>query len=146
MPHEGEDTPAPRIVPFLSYEDVGAAMAWLRDAFGFEERFRITEPDGAVTHGDMQLEGGVIFLGPGGPNYEGPRRHAETCAASARWRDTPYVIDGVYAMVADVDAHHRRAVAAGAKVLSDPQDTDHGERIYRVEDVDGHRWMFATPL
>jgi uncharacterized glyoxalase superfamily protein PhnB len=146
MPHEGSATPVPPIVPFLSYEDVAAALAWLRDAFGFEERFRITEADGAVTHGEMELDGGVIFLGPGGQHYEGPRRHAESCEAAARWLDTPYVVDGVYSVVSDVDAHHRRALAAGAKVLSEPADSDHGDRIYRVEDLDGHRWMFATPL
>ena len=37
-------------------------------------------------------------------------------------------------------------LAAGARVLSEPEDSDHGDRIYRVEDLDGHRWMFATPL
>ena len=133
------------ITPFLSYEDVGEALEWLSNVFGFTETFRLTGPGGEVTFGRMELDGGVIFMGPGGPHYQGPRRHAGTCGAARRWLDTPYVVDGVHAVVTDVDAHHERAAAAGARILSPPEDTDHGERIYRAEDLDGHRWMFATP-
>ena len=31
-----------RIVPYLLYEDVAAAIEWLGDAFGFEEVLRVT--------------------------------------------------------------------------------------------------------
>ena len=140
-----DTSPTQPITPFLSYEDAGAALEWLSNAFGFVETFRLTGPGGDVTFGQMKLDGGVIFLGPGGPHYQGPRRHAEGCEAAHRWLDTPYVVDGVHAVVADVDAHHARATAAGARILTPPEDTDHGERIYRAEDLDGHRWMFATP-
>jgi len=51
-------------------------------------------------------------------------------------------IDGVLVTVADVDSHYERARAAGAHVLSAPEDTGHG-RQYRVEDLEGHRWMFV---
>jgi uncharacterized glyoxalase superfamily protein PhnB len=53
------------------------------------------------------------------------------------------VIDGVHAYVDDVDAHFERAKAAGATMLSEPEDTPWGDRHYRVEDLEGHRWMFA---
>ena len=48
----------------------------------------------------------------------------------------PYVADPVYVSV-DVDAHYARARAAGATILS---------RRYRAEDLEGHRWTFATRL
>jgi uncharacterized glyoxalase superfamily protein PhnB len=84
---------------------------------------------------------------PGWPSadYQSPRRHAETCDAAARWLQTPYVVDGVWMSVDDVDAHHARARAAGARILSEPEDSDFGDRHYRVEDLEGHRWMFAQP-
>jgi uncharacterized glyoxalase superfamily protein PhnB len=134
-----------RIVPMLSYEDPGAAADWLRSAFGFSETFRLTEDDGRVSHVDLELGGDHVMLGCPSEHYRGPRRHAESCESARRWRDNPYVVDGVYAIVDDVDAHCARAREAGAEVLSEPADGGHGARIYRVEDLDGHRWMFASP-
>jgi PhnB protein len=54
----------------------------------------------------------------------------------------PWVIDGVYVRVNDLDAHYEHAKAAGARILSEPEDTPHG-RMYRAEDLEGHRWMFS---
>jgi uncharacterized glyoxalase superfamily protein PhnB len=55
--------------------------------------------------------------------------------------DVPWVIDGAWVAVDDLDAHFMRAQAAGAHVLTEPEETPHG-RQYRVEDVEGHRWLF----
>jgi len=38
----------------------------------------------------------------------------------------------------------RRAVEKGAEPLSQIEDAPFG-RLYRVEDVEGHRWMFVEP-
>jgi len=46
------------------------------------------------------------------------------------------------AEVDDTDAHYHRARAAGATILSEPEDQPFG-RIYRAEDLEGHRWMFV---
>jgi len=131
------------ITPMLSYEDVAAAAEWLVRAFGFREELRYAEPDGSVSHVELRLGDGSVMLGNPGPHYQGPRRHAETCEAARRWRDTPFVVDGVHAYVEDVDAHHANAAAAGATILSPVEDTPFGDRHYRVEDLEGHRWMFA---
>ena len=50
-------------------------------------------------------------------------------------------MDGVLVHVADVDAHFAQAVAAGAPTLSEVEAGGPG-RLYRTEDVEGHRWMF----
>jgi uncharacterized glyoxalase superfamily protein PhnB len=55
----------------------------------------------------------------------------------------PYIVDGVLVYVDDVQAHFERARAAGARVLSEPESDEHGTR-YRVEDLEGHRWMFIS--
>jgi uncharacterized glyoxalase superfamily protein PhnB len=59
-------------------------------------------------------------------------------------RAVPWVIDGVLVYVDDVDQHFERAKQAGAHVLSAPEDAPYG-RLYRVEDLEGHRWMFMQP-
>lgn len=51
------------------------------------------------------------------------------------------MIDGVLVRVDDVNAHFLRANAAGATILSRPEDSPFG-RLYRAEDLEGHRWMF----
>jgi uncharacterized glyoxalase superfamily protein PhnB len=56
------------------------------------------------------------------------------------------VIDGVLVNVADVDAHFAQAKQAGAAILSEPEDVDVGVRHYRVEDLEGHRWMFSQEI
>ena len=127
----------------LSYEDCGASADWLCRAFGFEERERYADEDGTVTHVELRAAGsGVVFLGNPGPAYRSPRRHREECASAARWSEVPYVIDGVWVGVDDVDAHFARARGAGATILSEVEDTPVG-RHYRAEDPEGHRWMFS---
>jgi uncharacterized glyoxalase superfamily protein PhnB len=132
------------VIPFVAYEDAGAAMDWLCRAFGFEERDRYVE-DGVVTHGELELEGGTVFCATPTPHYQSPKRHAETCEAARRWLEVPWVIDGVLVNVSDVDAHYERAKAAGATMLSGIEDGGPGGRLYRVADLEGHRWMFAQP-
>lgn len=145
MPDE-RPNPIPPVVPMLSYQDVAAAIPWLVEAFGFRERLRYTEPDGTVTHAELEVGTGLVMLGHPGPDYQGPARHARECEAARRWSDTPFVIDGVLVSVPDVDRHFRRARQAGATILSEPEDTPYGSRRYRAADLEGHRWMFSQQV
>lgn len=76
-------------------------------------------------------------------DYQGPRLHAAHCEAAHRWLDSPWVIDGVFVEVNDLDAHHARAVAAGARILPAAEEPGLGFRIYTAQDPEGHRWMFG---
>jgi len=77
-----------------------------------------------------------------GATYVNPKRLRDQCDAAAAMYSVPWVIDGVWARVDDLDAHFERAREAGARLLSDIEDGPDG-RLYRVEDHEGHRWMFA---
>ena len=136
-----------RVVPMIAYEDAGAAIDWLADAFGFAERMdqRYTDA-GVVTHAELELDGATVYVSTPTPDYVSPRRHRETCEAARRSFDNPWVIDGVFVQVDDVEAHYSRAVAAGAEVLREPEEPGVGFRIYSVEDLEGHRWMFGERL
>jgi len=133
---------AQRIVPMLAYEDTAAAIDWLEEAFGFVEHGpRYVMEDGTVGHAELELRGDIVMLATPNPDYESPRTHRRTCAAADRWLSNPWVIDGVLVQVDDLDAHHTRAVAAGANVIRPPEDGPEG-RLYTAEDLEGHRWMF----
>ena len=136
-----------RVVPMFSYEDVGRAADWIAEAFGFEETGRWSDESGRVTHVNMELDGGLIMLGYPSPDYESPKHHAEECDRARAWRQTPYVVDGIHVSVDDIDAHYARARATGATILSELEDNvGVGQRQYRAEDLEGHRWMFAQRL
>ena len=131
----------PQIAPMLSYEDVGGAADWLVRAFGFEERERI-EHEGEVVHVELRLGTGVVMLGRPGDSYVNPKRLREQCEAAARMYEVPWVVDGVWAQVDDLERISSGRATAGATLLSEIEDGPVG-RLYRVEDPEGHRWMFA---
>lgn len=124
----------PVIAPYLYYEDAGAAMDWLIEAFGFSERMRMTNDDGSVAHGELELSGGVVMLGQPGNDYENPNSRGGRATA------------GVHVYVDDVDAHYERAQAAGAEISMKPTDQEYGDRRYDAEDLEGHDWFFAQRL
>jgi PhnB protein len=126
----------------IAYEDAGAAVDWLCEAFGFSERGeRYVMDDGTVGHAEIELAGSVVMLATPNRDYESPRAHRETCDAARRWLDNPWVVDGVLVKVDDLDAHHAHAVSAGANVIRAPDEGPDG-RLYTAEDLEGHRWMF----
>ena len=117
-----------KIVPFLFYEDVSAAIGWLSSALGFEEHFRLEMPDGKVMHAEVRMGDAVVALGPADEPRPGPQRSS------------------VYVFVDDVDAHFERAKAAGVAYGHEPQDMPFGDRIYPAFDLENNSWYFAQHL
>jgi PhnB protein len=142
-----KDSGYPTVIPMVAYEDAGAAADWLCNAFGFRERRerRFVGKDGLVGHAELEAGNGLIMLATPSPDYQSPARHQQECEAADRWLSVPWVVDGVLVHVPDVDVHMQRAVAAGAHVLGKLEDGPDG-RLYRVEDLEGHRWMFHEPM
>jgi uncharacterized glyoxalase superfamily protein PhnB len=138
---------AQRLVPFLGYEDAAAAIDWLCAAFGATEsaESRQTTADGTIIHAELDLEGSTIFLStPEG--YVASRRHRESCDIERGIHDNPWVIDGLFVEVEDVDAHLARAEEAGASIIRGLDEPGVGYRLYTAEDLEGHRWMFGQRL
>jgi uncharacterized glyoxalase superfamily protein PhnB len=114
--------PPGTIIPELPYVDVRAAAEWLCRAFGFSQRLRIGDHRVQLRLGDAALV--VVQQGAAGPAGAG----------------------GIMVRVADVDAHHARAVAVGARALGTPTDYPYGERQYSALDPGGHRWTFSQSI
>jgi uncharacterized glyoxalase superfamily protein PhnB len=135
-----------RIVPFIGYEDAAAAIEWLERAFGFSENRDARHEDGkTITHAELDVEGATIFCSTP-PSYASPRTLRAESEAARRSYDNPWVIDGYFVEVDDLDAHYERAKGAGATILREPEDPGIGQRIYTAEDLEGHRWMFGQRL
>jgi hypothetical protein len=75
------------------------------------------------------------------PDYEGPAEHRAHCSSAAEWSRWPWVIDGVWSMSPTSMCTSSMLSKQGTKMLSGIEDSP-GGRLYRAEDVEGHRWMF----
>ena len=121
--------PPPTLTPVLVYPDVRAAVAWLAEAFGFEERVRVGEAHRA------QLRVGADA--------------AMVVADTWGEREPPDVSSVTHVLklrVDDVDAAFARARDAGATVVSEPHTFDYGERSAVVLDLGGHRWELTQTV
>ena len=133
--------PYPQIIPMISYEDGIAAMDWLCKVFGFSEKTRMVDDAGKLAHGEITLGDGIIMLASPTPDYQSPKHHRQVCEDAAKWYQVPYIINGILVYVDDVQKHYNKTREYGATILSDLEAGGPGLR-YRVEDLEGQRWMF----
>jgi uncharacterized glyoxalase superfamily protein PhnB len=110
------------------YRDAPRAVAFLKEAFGFEEHALHRDGEGVIAHAEMPHGNGAILFGQARPEPGNP------------WAER----SGIYVVVEEVDAHHARAAAAGAQIVSVPRDTGYGSREDTARDLDGNLWSFGT--
>lgn len=122
-----------RIVTILVYAEIEAAHDFLVDVFGFSPGGIHRDGDDQVIHGEVLLDGEAIWLHRVSPD-DGLRGAAELGSVTGM----------LNVFVPDVDAHHARSVAAGAKILFPPTEQPYGQRDYGVLDLEGRIWSFAT--
>ncbi|GAA2631429.1 MULTISPECIES: VOC family protein [Streptomyces] len=122
----------PSICPTLVYRDAKAAIRLLTEAFGFSQVAVYEGEDGSVMHAELAYGNGMVMLGSSGRG--GVFDKAMEGAGPS----------GVYVVVEDVDAHHRRAVEHGAEIVMEPTDQDYGSRDYMARDAEGNVWSFGT--
>ena len=121
----------------LRARDARGLLRFLREAFGFEESVVYDDGD-RVAHAELLWpHGGGVMLGSAGPAADG-----------SRGEDDPWALrpssGGAYLVTDSPDELFERATAAGATVILQPYDTDHGSREFAVRDREGNRWSFGT--
>jgi uncharacterized glyoxalase superfamily protein PhnB len=120
------------VFPCLCYDDALVAIEWLCTAFGFERRLLVPGSDDTVIHSELTLDNAVIMVNTARPEQG---RHAPAGLAGM-----PQMLS---VHVADPDAHHERAVAAGAEIVEPLADAPHRARGYTARDLEGHLWHFS---
>ncbi len=113
--------PKSTVIPEIAYPDIGEAIRWLCDAFGFTVRIRIGDHRAQLNAGD----GAVVLT-----KKSGDRQN----------------IQSVLMRVEDVDRHYEHARQHGARVSALPQTQPYGERQYNAEDFAGHKWTFSQSV
>lgn len=120
--------------PILSYRDARAAVAFLVEAFGFEQVALYAREDdpSVVDHCQLRwpLGGGVMLSSAGKDDLAFAQRVLGN--------------DSVYVVCNEPDALFERATAAGAEVVRGLKDEDYGSRGFTVRDAEGNSWSFGT--
>lgn len=124
---ENRSVPPDTILPHVIYQNVDEAIIWLSKTFGFSEHYRYGDP---ISGAQMHLGNAWIML----------RRASEGSASPAK---LGYGTQSLTVFVDDLEAHFRRAKAAGAKLVEDLHETEYGEFQYAAVDLDGHHWLFS---
>ena len=124
----------PSIIPCLSYQDAPAAIAWLKEAFGFTENFVVPGPDDTIAHAQLSFGSGMVMVG----SVRDDELQMRTPC------DLGGITQSIYVVVDNVDAHYAQAVLSGAEIVRDLEDTPYGSRDYSARDPEGHLWNFGT--
>ena len=124
VPHQVVELPCLNIE--VRYERPVTTVRWLAAAFGFDlpDRLPADESEGVPPWIESRIGDAALMVFP---------RPAGATPGE------PSIVPFVH--VADLDAHHARAVAQGATVVEPIH--QHGYRRYACEDPEGVRWVFA---
>ena len=115
------------VTPYLVVSDADAELAFLKTAFGATELNCQRHPDNTVMHAEITIGETLVMLGQAGGAWM-PRTAA------------------LYLWVEDVDATYARALEAGAKSESAPEDKPYGHRNAGVIDRNGVTWWIGAPV
>ena len=132
-PETGMKT-ATQLTPLLSVRRGASAIEFYTKAFGAEELFRIEDDKGGVV-AKLAVDGAEFWLADESPT------HSNFSPESLGGATVRMVL-----VVEDPDPVFRRAVGAGAAVVSEVTDHPYGWRIGRVLDPFGHHWEIGKPL
>jgi len=115
------------VTPYLVVAGAAKLVKFLEQAFSGTCVERLNGPNGAIAHAEVKIGDTIVMLGEAS---ERARAYTAT----------------LHYYVTNVDETHRRAVAAGAQVLSEPTDMFYGDRTGAVVDPCGNSWYIATHI
>jgi uncharacterized glyoxalase superfamily protein PhnB len=113
------------LTPYLIVRGAAAFIEFAKRAFGAQDVFRTTQPDGAIAHAELRIGDSMLELSDAGEAW--PPRPA-----------------AIHLYVPDADATYAAASAAGATTLLGPTDMPYGDREADVRDPFGNNWYVGT--
>ncbi|HAA40866.1 MULTISPECIES: VOC family protein [Pseudomonas] len=119
------------VTPYMGIDKASEAIEFYKKAFGATQIMRLDMPDGRVGHAELRIGDSAIMLGT-------------PCDQMSLSNPAESTSVALHLYVNDVDAQFKQAVAAGASVVSEPEDRFYGDRSGSVKDPYGHLWYLAT--
>ena len=109
------------VTPWVISEDTVRLLDFVAEAFDATELARLEREDGGIGHAEVRIGDSVVMMFDGRPE----------------WGDTPAFLR---LFVEDAEATSRKAVAAGASVVTEVTELFWGDRVGRVRDPLGNVW------
>ncbi|WP_405443551.1 VOC family protein [Streptomyces avidinii] len=113
------------VAPWVVTDDTGALLDFITAAFDGEEIARVSVEDGSIGHGEIRIGDTVVL-------------------AFDRRPDWPAMPSMLRVYVPDADAAMAAAVARGARVVTEADDSAWGDRGGRVRDPFGNIWWVVS--
>jgi PhnB protein len=107
--------------PWIINRDTRQLIEFLKSAFGAEELGRMEDPEGAIVHAEMRINGGVVVL------FDRPKGTIATPAF-------------IRVFVDDAEAAFDNALSNGAREITRPTMLAFGDKVGRVRDPLGNIW------
>jgi PhnB protein len=120
--------------PVLSVRNGQAAVEFYKSAFGAEEIFKVTSPDGGVV-AELSIDGASFFVAdesPSNGNFSPESVSGNTVRMALMLSDPDFIFD--------------KALKAGAREVYPVADQDYGYRLGRLIDPYGHHWEIGRPI
>jgi PhnB protein len=112
------------VTPYIVVPGIARLLDFLEQVFGAKRREVMKREDGTVAHASVTIGDSILEMGESIDNKSMPMTF--------------------HVYIPDVDALYKRALAAGAKSLSEPKDQFYGERSAGLIDDWGNHWYIAT--
>jgi PhnB protein len=122
------------ITPVLTIRQATQAVAFYQQAFGAEEIYRNSYPDGRIV-AELAIDGARFRVADEAPE-------ASNLSPQALGGTTVRI----NLLVADPDRFAERAIANGAVEIAPIADQSYGLRQGRLADPFGHHWLIGRPL
>jgi PhnB protein len=115
------------VTPYLVVPDADVELTFLKAAFGGDELTCQRNADNTVMHAEIRIGDSLIMLGQAGDQW-------------------PALTAALYLWVDNVDAIYAKALEAGARSQSAPEDKPYGHRNAGVVDQNGVTWWIGAPI
>ena len=113
------------VTPYLLVKDGARMLEFLQQGLGAEILGRHDLPNGRLMHAEVRIGDSPVMLGEAGER-------------------SPPMPCMLYLYVNDCDGAYKRALAAGAKSVREPENQFYGDRSAGVVDAEGNQWWFGT--
>jgi PhnB protein len=121
------------LTPYLVIKGAAEAIEFYKKAFGAVETVRMPGPGGRIMHAEVKIGNTMLMLSDENAErgYLSPATRGGATSSVMLYTD-------------DVDATFKKALAAGAKQQTAPEDMFWGDRMGNLTDPFGHNWAIAT--
>ncbi len=150
---QSTDKPHYPLSVMFTARDMKKSVAFYRDTLGFD--LEACWPDeGNPMWANMMLDGQSVMFGGLMPpeaaaqmcgDDPGAQQYMKTLFEEFQ-KNRPGVGVVTYVMVPDVDKYHAKLVAKGVKGLAQPKSQFYGIRDFGVQDPEGYRLLFYSPI